>query len=215
MQKPTKHDLEALKRALRYLKTTWDLGLFYTTKNSDEIQIVTNETFHSKEGIDDKIVGYSDASFAEETGRKSRSAYVYMINGCAVTWKTKKQSLTALSSTEFDTYALSEACKEAVWLREFCKELGVMTETEKPLKIFEDNQSCIAIVMNPISHARSKHFAVRSAFIRDLIENKTVEIIWCPTKDMIADLLTKALDPVQHEYLTKLIGLRSLNSFQN
>ena len=87
-------------------------------------------------------------------------------------------------------------------------------QIHKRVNGFEDNQSCIAIVMNPISHARSKHFAVRSAFIRDLIENKTVEIVWCPTKLMIADLLTKALDPTQHEYLTELIGLKRLSSLQ-
>jgi hypothetical protein len=118
--------------------------------------------------------------------------------------------MVALSSTEAETYALSEASKEAIFLQEFCKEIGEANDDTPAMKIYEDNTSCIAIVTNPIAHARSKHFAVRSAFIRDLIEKKKIEILWCPTKLMIADILTKALDPTQHQHLTHLMGMRSL-----
>ena len=88
--------------------------------------------------------------------------------------------------------------------------IGELNDDTPPIKIYEDNTSCIAIVTNPIAHARSKHFAVRSAFIRDMIDNKKIEIIWCPTDLMIADILTKALDPNLHQKLTHLMGLRSL-----
>ena len=216
MQNPNKHDLDALHHALRYLKETWDYGLYYKTDKMKDITLVTNDncddmkTFHEAQGVNDSIVGYSDASFGGEKGHFSRTGWLYMVGGCAATWCTKKQSMVALSSTEAETYALSEASKEAIFLQEFCKEIGEANEDTPPMKIYEDNTSCIAIVTNPIAHARSKHFAVRSAFIRDMIEKKKIEILWCPTKLMIADILTKALDPTQHQYLTRLMGMRSL-----
>ena len=216
MQNPNKGDLKALHHLLRYLKQTWDLGLYYQTDRMKDIEMVTNDdcndiiSHHEQQGVKDKLVGYSDAGFGGEQGYFSRTGWLYMVGGCVATWCTKKQSMVALSSTEAETYALSEATKEAIFLKEFCKEIGELNDDTPPIKIYEDNTSCIAIVTNPIAHARSKHFAVRSAFIRDMIDNKKIEIIWCPTDLMIADILTKALDPNLHQKLTHLMGLRSL-----
>lgn len=68
----------------------------------------------------------------------------------------------------------------------------------------------IALVTNPNSNKRSKHFAVKCAFVNDLIEKNQVDIHYCPTDLMLADILTKALAPDQHLRLTRLMGMRSL-----
>ena len=134
MQKPNKGDLHALHHALRYLKETWDLGLYYQQDKMGNIEVVTNDNcdnlkpHHEQKGVDDTLFGYSDAGFGGESGYFSRTGWLYMVGGCAVTWCTKKQSMVALSSTEAETYALSEATKVAIFLREFCKEIGEVND---------------------------------------------------------------------------------------
>jgi hypothetical protein len=170
---------------------------------------MTNEPVHdeSKDLLRNPI-GFSDASFAEETGRKSRSGYVFMIGGAAVSWFCKKQGPVALSSTEAEYYALSEAVKEAVWIRQLFNELGV--PLRQPTVINEDNQSTIAIALDPVHHQRTKHIDTRVHFLRQHIKEKRVELVYCPTEDMIADIFTKALPIKQHIKLTGMLGLVSL-----
>ena len=62
-----------------------------------------------------------------------------------------------------------------------------------PTKIYEDNKSCFALVTNPNSNKRSKHFAVKCAFVNDLIEKNQVDIHYCPTDLMLADILDLGL----------------------
>ena len=130
MQNPNQQDMKALTRALKYLRSTYDVGLFYKRDKMDKVVLDTNapiqENFENTEGEETieellnvkktKLIGFSDASFAEEVGYKSRSAYVFLIGGCAVSWFSKKQTMVATSSTEAETYALSEACKELIWM---------------------------------------------------------------------------------------------------
>jgi hypothetical protein len=100
----------AAKRVLRYLKGTKTLGIQYV-KSNDFI----------KEKV---LTGYSDASFNSESEAKSVTGYVFLAAGGAITWGSRKQGLTALSATEAECLALTEATQEAVWLRTLCNELG-------------------------------------------------------------------------------------------
>jgi hypothetical protein len=74
----------------------------------------------------------------------------------------------------------------------------------------QDNQSTIAIALNPIQHQRVKHMDVRVHYLRDHLDRGDIKLVYCPTKLMIADILTKPLSPVQHNELTSLMGVRSL-----
>jgi hypothetical protein len=103
--------------------------------------------------------------------------------------------------------------KEARWLRDFLEELGFIIE--KPTTMHQDNQSAIAIAINPVHHARIKHLEIKTHFLRENIENKDVEFIYCPTEMMLADILTKALPREQHWNLLKLLGMRRLSEVQN
>ena len=78
-----------------------------------------------------------------------------------------------------------------------------------------DNQGCIAPAKDPKHHSRTKHIDVQHHFIREKLEDGEVSLWYCPTEDMVADVLTKALAKVRHEKLTKAMGLRGSNYSQS
>ena len=201
---PRDCDWKAIVHLLRYVRGTYDLGLFYS-RDQNTITLFTNDQNLLRR--EDQPIGYADASYAEENDRKSRSAFVFIFCGVAILWYSKKQSVVALSSTEAEYYALGECVKEALWLRGILTELSI--SMDGPTKIMEDNQSTIAIANNPIHHQRVKHLDVKSHFLRDHITKGDVELVYCPTGDQIADLLTKALPAAQHWKLLSLLGMRS------
>jgi hypothetical protein len=211
MQEPRQCDWKALERILRYLRGTYDFGLFYqrsklpVTLFTSEPNIIDNTT-----GLIPEI--HADASYAEEKDRKSRSGYLSILSGAAVTWASKKQSVVAQSSTEAEYYALAEAVKESIWIKNLLSELNILVS--EPIIINQDNQSTMAIATNPIQHQRVKHMDVRVHFIREHIEKKGIALVYCPTELMIADALTKALPAATHQRLIGLMGMRSLADLQ-
>jgi hypothetical protein len=202
-------------RILRYLQKTLDLGLYY--RKSDDGTIFMFESDAVDATDPPKLAlplpegalpeGWADASFGREYDSKSRSAYVFMVFGCLVSWFSKKQPTTALSSTEAELIALVESIKEAMWLRTFLTEVGV--SFKEPTIVHQDNQSAIAIALNPIHHGRVKHVDVKTNYIRENIDNSTVKLVYCPTEMMIADILTKPLPAPQHRRIISLMGMKS------
>jgi hypothetical protein len=157
---PSLQHFAAVKRILRYLAGTVDLGITYS-KNSNNI-------------TDNSFYGFADAAFANHDDHKSTSGYVFLASGGAITWKSKKQTTIALSSTEAEYVALSEAAREACWLRNLYDELGY---TQKyPIVIKGDNDGSIAMAKNQQFHSRSKHIAIRWHWVRDLVEQNLIAI---------------------------------------
>ena len=105
--------------------------------------------------------------------------------------------MVAQSSTEAEYIALAEALKELLWLKQLILDFKV--ELDEVPTIFEDNQSCIALAENKGYRARSKHIDVRYHFSRYHLAEGTYRLEYCPTADMVADSLTKALDRVPFE----------------
>jgi len=182
---PSTQHYSALKRILRYLAGTKDLGITY--RKTEE------KTETPKENI---IIGFADAAYANADNLKSTSGYVFLASGGAITWKSKKQSVIALSSTEAEYVALSEAAREAVWLRNLYSELG-FPEME-PTTIRCDNEGSVILSRNPQFHQRSKHIKIRHHWIRDLVQNKTIDTVDCRDPEQTADVLTKALPKPKH-----------------
>ena len=191
--KPTKPHWTAVKRIFRYLRGTTGLGLLYA-KGADS---------------DNTLVGYSDADWAGDcTDYKSTSGYLFQIGGTVVTWKSKKQSCVALSTAEAEYMALSSASQEAIWMRELNSDLG--NQQSQPTLILEDNQSAIAMARNPQYHGRSKHINIKFHFVREQVSNGKVCLKYCPTEDMLADMLTKAVGPEKLNRLRRLCGMHEL-----
>ena len=211
LTKPTKSDLAALRRCLLYLRGTYDDVLFYQDERVGEMIVEVDDDVPIHNSNDSGLlVAYSDASFANEPGRRSRSGGCILIRGAVIDWASKKQSMVALSSTEAEYYSVSQVAQSVLHFRKVLRDMGV--EITAPTTIYEDNKSCIAIAYKPKHHGRTKHFDIKAHFIRDHVEKKDVELVYCPTEMMVADMLTKALPPGQHRRLKQYAGMRSLSS---
>ncbi|KAH7460370.1 Retrovirus-related Pol polyprotein from transposon TNT 1-94 [Phytophthora ramorum] len=181
---------QALKRVLRYLQATPTHGLEFSREDSLG------------------MCGYSDADWAGDIeSRRSTSGYAFMMNGGCISWRSKKQRTVALSSTEAEYMALSEATQEAVWLKVFLCELGEMASDEA-VKIYEDNQGSIALAKNPQFHKRTKHIDIRYHFVREKVEDGQVVLQNVSTTDMLADMMTKAITAVQFGVLRSKLGIQ-------
>src|SRR5579859_1980214 len=119
--------------------------------------------------------------------------------------KSSSLTLTALSSTEWEYMALFHALKELIWLHRFLKEIGY--DVSKQNTIYCDNQGAIALAHNPEHHARTKHIDIQYHFVRNCVEYGTMRLEYCPTEDIVADGLTKALRPQRHWKLAKMMGM--------
>ena len=127
------------------------------------------------------------------------------IGGGAISWNSKKQTTTALSSTEAEYTAISHATHQAIWLRNLLEGLGY--PQEEPTVLYSDNQSAITLTRDAQFHARSKHFDVQNHFVREKVENGIVDIIYVPTDDNIADVFTKALPKPKHQKFRENLGM--------
>ncbi|KAK9031961.1 hypothetical protein V6N11_056246 [Hibiscus sabdariffa] len=105
-----------------------------------------------------RIKGYTDASFqTDKDDSRSQTGFVFCLNGGAVSWKSSKQDIAADSTTEAEYIAASKAAKEAVWIKKFIIELGVIPSISDAIDLYCDNNGAIAQAKEPRSHHRSKH----------------------------------------------------------
>ena len=101
--------------------------------------------------------------------------------------------------------ALTQGVKEALWLQELLGDLGAQRHQGKTKQIQCDNQGAIALTKNPEYHARTKHIDIQYHFIRQHIESGAIQLIYCPTQAMTADIFTKPLPAPQ--FRRHVIGL--------
>ena len=139
-----------------------------------------------------------------------------MLNGAAISWSSRTQSVVALSTTEAEYYALCEATKEALHVRKLLAELNGEDEGDQVL-IFEDNHACAQWAEKEgLDHNRTKHIDIRYHMIRDNVKKQNVKVEICPTQEMVADIMTKALGSDLHERATmKMMGTVMLTSLAN
>jgi hypothetical protein len=188
----------ALKRVFRYLKGTHDQRI---TFGGSEFRSDATSVFNH-------YGAYSDADFASNPDdSKSTSGYVYLLAGGPIAWHSKKQPTVALSTTEAEYSALTAAVRHAIWLRYLFAALPFEFPHQESTLIYSDNQAAIAIACDPQHHARSKHFRIENHFIRECIELGIMDVQYCSTNEMIADIFTKALPRMKHEQFRSDMGL--------
>lgn len=179
---------EAVKNLFRYLKATSHFGLTFSRDSCP------------------KLFGYCDASYAsDKTDFKSITGYVFLMQGSAISWRSKKQSTIAKSSTEAELQSLSDAVDETLWLRKIIKELEL--ETEGPTMIMCDNRSTIEFGNNAKFSHNLKHVNVRYYSIKEKIDKQEIELKPVSTEEMVADILTKPLGPGKIQQFFENIGL--------
>ena len=193
--KPTKEHWVAVKRILRYLKGTMNHGLLYTKNDESDNKA---------------MIGYSDADWAGDANdRKSTSGYMFMVSGAPVSWKSKKQTCVALSTAEAEYVALSQATQEVTWLRELFKDLH--NKQTDPTIIYEDNQAAISIAESPQYHSKTKHIDIKYHYVREKVFDNTIKLIYCPTNNMLADMMTKGLSRDKYTDLRKMTGITEMS----
>ncbi|KAK3880875.1 hypothetical protein Pcinc_014673 [Petrolisthes cinctipes] len=186
--KPTSQHWKAVKRIMRYLKGTRDLGILYNYNGSTD------------------FVGYSDADWAGDIkDRKSTSGYCFHLGGGPVSWSSKKQSCVALSTAEAEYMALASAIQEAVWLRKLAVDIQI--DCKGPLLLYEDNQSTIAMSKNPQFHGKTKHIDIKFHYVLEKCNENVIQLVYCPTNDMIADIFTKGLNKDKFKRLREMLGM--------
>jgi hypothetical protein len=191
MNEPRKSHLIAAKRILRYVKGTVNYGVLFPKHEA-------------KSAV--KLVGYSDSDWCgDRIDRRSTSGYVFLLNGAAISWSSKKQPVTALSSCEAEYVAGSYAACQLIWLESLIMELKC--DLVKPVQLLIDNQSAINLAKNPVSHGRSKHIETRFHFLREQVISGRIELLHCPTKEQLADGFTKAMKLDRFEDLRKCLGI--------
>jgi hypothetical protein len=135
-----------------------------------------------------------------------------MYVGCPLTWCSKLQTEIALSTTESEYIALSQAMREVIPFMNLMMEEGEIFKLHnlKPVfhyKVFEDNNSCIRVAESPKFTPRTKHIAIKYHHFRSFVADKTLAILPIDTKVQLVDIFTKPLDKVIFTQLRKsLIG---------
>ncbi len=171
---PTVEQWSTVKQVLRYLKGRLDKELCYRK---------CNETLG--------IRAYSDADWAASNDRRSTTGYCVSLTECGalISWKTKKQPTVALSTCEAEYIALATTIQECLYLKQLLENLDTCQYSQP--KVYEDNQGTIALAKNPVSRQRCKHVDIKYHFIRSSVNNGDITLVYCPTNEMVADVLTK------------------------
>lgn len=136
-----------------------------------------------------QVYGYADASFADvKPDRKSSMGYVFLINNGAVSWRATRTPLVTLNAAESEVIALSAASQEAVYLRKLANELGFTQVTPTP--IYEDCTAAVALSKENRFRNRSKHIALRWAYVseRQSPAIGDIEVISVSRTIMLADI---------------------------
>jgi hypothetical protein len=206
---PGREHWRAAKRVVSYLKGTRNLGIMFRATGDE---FTRDDNGHLC--MTTPVQVYCDADYAADVDkRRSSTGYVVFVAGGPISWRHVLQQSTALSTAEAETMALCEAVQEAEWLRNVLTDMGI--KIKATTQIWEDNQAAIALAKDVRSGKRTKHMEVRWFFARGVIDKGNAEIRYCNTKDMIADIMTKALPRVQFEILRGKLGVLSWEDFVN
>ncbi|RDX85720.1 hypothetical protein CR513_33050, partial [Mucuna pruriens] len=186
MGNPGGEHWNAIKRILRYIKGTSGVALCYG-------------------GSELLVRGYVDSDFAGDVDkRKSTTGYVFTIAGGAVSWLSKLQDVIALSTTEAEYMAATQACKEAIWIKKVMEELG---HKQQQIVVYCDSQSALHIARNPAFHSRTKHIAIRYHFVREVVEEGSVDMQKIHTDENLADVMTKSINTNNFIWFRSSYGL--------
>lgn len=186
MANPTIVHWQVAKGVVRYLAKTPERGITFRGSNTE-------------------LRAYCDADYAGDIDtRRSTTGYVFVMNGGAISWNSKRQPTVAASTTEAEYMAAAAAVKEGLWMRKLLESLDIKVNK---INILCDNQSAIKLLKNPIFSVRSKHIDVIHHFARERVLRGDVVFNYVHTKKMLADVMTKALPAEQHEELCAQMGV--------
>ncbi|GKE92752.1 hypothetical protein Tco_1573847 [Tanacetum coccineum] len=188
MHRPLRSHLKIALKVLRYLKGSPGKGVHII-----RCPKVSLETF-------------VDADWAKcLITRKSVTGFCLFLNGSLVSWKSKKQNTLSKSTAEAEYRAMASATSETIWVLKILKDLNLGNIL--PVNVFCDSQAAIKIAANPVFHERTKHLEIDLHFVRDKVLSGVIKTQKISSADQVADIFTKGLDKMQHEFLVSKLGL--------
>lgn len=192
---PTPQHHAALKHVLRYLISTQDLGIHYSSApQADAGEIIT---------------GVTDSDYAASLDtRRSRIGWVYLMAGGAISWLSRLQQTVATSTVHAEAQALQSAMREGIWLARALSDFEVCNQTQ--IEIQGDNQGSLALATKFGVSDRTKHFDVIVAFIRQNVESGQFRLNYVKSADNMADMLTKPLPRIAFQRHRASMGIKSM-----
>lgn len=191
MENPTVAHEAAAKRIVKYIRKTINFGILYNCSKSARLK------------------AYSDADYAGDIDtRRSTSGYVFLFGDSVVSWGSERQKSVSLSTTESEYMAAALCTQELIWIKKLFGE--ILGEDAFDATLYMDNQSAIRLIKNPEFHKRSKHIDIKYHFIREKYEDNFFKLEYVSTKEMLADVFTKAIPPQNFGNLVKKLSVMEI-----
>jgi len=160
---PKQSHLSVVKRIIRYMLGTMNIGLWYP-KNSTC-----------------NLIGYSDSDFSVSKNNRKNTIGTYHFIGLAlVSWHSKKQNSIVLSIAEAKYISACSCCAQILWMKQQLSHYGILLD-HIPIRC--DNTSAINLSKNPIQHSRTKHIEIQHHFLRDRVQKGDCVLEFVDTKN--------------------------------
>ena len=183
---------KAVKHLLHYVHGTLDYHIEYSASAASSSP--------------SPFLAFSDADHGGNLDNgHSTTGSLITIAGGAVSWSSRLQSIVALSTTEAEFVAASETRHELCWLCNFLADIGM--PQLKPSHLNMDNQSAISVSKHPKHMGCLKHLNYHWFWLRQVVHDGKVAPAFIPSKDMVADLLTKVLPWEMVDWLRWMMGI--------
>ena len=190
---------QAVKRICRYLKGTKDQGIILKPDPNRGVDCYVDASFATE---------FSKERSSDPTSVLSRTGYVILYKACPIIWVSRMQTEIALSTTEAEYIALSQAMRDVIPFMSLLEELQsfYVDAMEKPkilCRLFEDNNGALLLAKEQKYRPRTKHISLKYHHFRSFVNEGKIDILPVDTKEQIADQFTKALD---EQTFTRLRG---------
>ncbi|KAK2389835.1 hypothetical protein QL285_063397 [Trifolium repens] len=170
---PRESHLTAVKRIFRYLKATCNIGLLYQKSN------------------DYMLIGLCDADYAgDKIERKSTSGNCQFIGENLISWASKRQTTTAMSTAEAEYISAAKCCTQLFWMKYQLEDYQISSHN---IPLYCDNTAAIHLSKNRILHSRAKHIEIKHHFIRDYLQKGVIDLKFIETENQWADIFTKSM----------------------